>query len=106
MKAPHDDSREADERAEARRLCELRARVKAARVLVETTPAAAEAVRRDWRKAAQFYAQFGITESMLRYGVPVARSSTSRREEDRCLEASSGAVSNEVGDRQEPDPHV
>ncbi len=65
-----DDSREADERAEARRLREARRRVKFARTIVSTTPGLAEALELDWRKAAAFYARFGVTESSLRHGVP------------------------------------
>ncbi len=65
-----DDSREADEREAARGLRELRARVKAARAVTATTPGLAETLARDWRKAAQFYARFGITERMFRHGVP------------------------------------
>ncbi|MCI4343645.1 MAG: hypothetical protein L3J92_05985 [Thermoplasmata archaeon] len=64
-----DDSREADERAAARTMRELRARVKAARALVATTPGMAETLARDWRKAAGFYARFGITEGQFRDGV-------------------------------------
>ncbi|MGA8536866.1 MAG: hypothetical protein WB789_05680, partial [Thermoplasmata archaeon] len=50
----------------------LRARVKSARALVATTPGMAEALARDWRKAAWFYARFGITEGQFRRGVPPA----------------------------------
>jgi hypothetical protein len=64
-----EDSREADERAEVRWLRELRARVKAARALVSTTPGMAEAMAHDWRKAARLYARSGITEAMFRHGV-------------------------------------
>jgi hypothetical protein len=66
-----DDSREADERVAARQLRDLRARVKAARALVATTPGMAETLARDWRKAAWFYARFEITEGMFRHGVAV-----------------------------------
>jgi len=64
-----DDSREADERVAARNLRELRARVKAARALVTTAPGLAETLARDWRKAARFYARFGITKALFRDGV-------------------------------------
>ncbi len=57
-----DDSREADERAAARQLRDVGARVNAARAMVATTPSMAETLARDWRKAAWFYARFGITE--------------------------------------------
>lgn len=64
------DSREADERAAERTLREMRARVKAARAVVATTPGLAETIQCDWRKAARFYAQFGISEASFRFGVP------------------------------------
>jgi hypothetical protein len=66
-----DDSREADERAAARALRDLRSRVKAARAVVTTTPGLAEIVARDWQRAARFYARFGITETWFRNGVPL-----------------------------------
>jgi hypothetical protein len=62
-----DDSREADERAAERRLRELRARVKAARAVVATTPGLAYTLQRDWRKAVEFYARFGILEDQFRH---------------------------------------
>ncbi len=65
-----DDSREADERAAARPLRDLRTRVKAARAVVATHPGMAETLRREWRKAAWFYARLGITEEQLRSGTP------------------------------------
>jgi hypothetical protein len=64
-----DDSREEDERLEARRLRDLRVRVKAARAVVSATPGLAEILCRDWQKAARFYARLGVTESEVRYGV-------------------------------------
>jgi hypothetical protein len=67
-----DDSREADERAAARQLRDVRARVKAARAMVATTPGMAETLARDWRRAAWFYGRFGITEIQYRDGVPLA----------------------------------
>jgi len=63
-----DDSCEADQRAAEERLRELRGRVKAARAEVATTPGLAELLRNDWRRAAGFYARFGISESMFRGG--------------------------------------
>jgi hypothetical protein len=36
-----------------------------------TTPGTAETLARDWRKAAWFYARFGITEGQFRKGVPL-----------------------------------
>jgi len=65
-----DDSREADENQARRRLHDLRARVKAARTVVSTTPGLGETIAADWQKAARFYARFGITEAELRHGVP------------------------------------
>ncbi|MCI4364447.1 MAG: hypothetical protein L3K10_00040 [Thermoplasmata archaeon] len=61
-----DDSREADERAAVRNLPDLRARVKAARPLVASSPGVADTLSRDWRHAAWFYARFGITEGQFR----------------------------------------
>ena len=65
-----DDSLEADERAEERRLHDLRGRVKAARAAVSVTPGAEGVLRQDWMKAAQFYARFGITEAQFLHGIP------------------------------------
>jgi len=62
------DSREADDRAAALQLRDLRARVKAARAMVATHRGMAEKLRGDWRKAAWFYARFGVTEIMFRHG--------------------------------------
>jgi len=56
--------------AAARQLRDLRARVKAARAVVAAHPGMANALARDWRKAAWFSARFGVTESMKRQGVP------------------------------------
>ncbi|MGA7476723.1 MAG: hypothetical protein WBW47_05830 [Thermoplasmata archaeon] len=65
-----DDSREAHERAAERRLRDLRGRVKAARAVVSRTPGLGAILASDWRKAARFYAGLGITEAILRHGVP------------------------------------
>jgi hypothetical protein len=65
-----DDSQEADERAAARRLRELRARAKSGRAVVASTPGLAEILQRDWQKAARFYAKFEVKESQLLRGVP------------------------------------
>jgi hypothetical protein len=67
-----DDSREADERAVARALHDLRGRVKAARAAVSTSPGVDVVLRQDWVRAAQFYAKFGITEQEFRHGAPAA----------------------------------
>jgi len=64
-----DDSREEDERQEERHLRDLRARVKRARAVAEGTPGLAELLQGDSRKAARFYARFGIAEGMFRHGV-------------------------------------
>ena len=64
-----DDSREADERAEARNLRDLRGRVKAARAAIPANPGSREILDLDWVKEAVFYARFGITEAMFRHGV-------------------------------------
>jgi hypothetical protein len=64
-----DDSREADELAAARRLRELRGRVKAARAALSRARGAEEALRADWRREAAFYARFGITQTQFRHGV-------------------------------------
>jgi hypothetical protein len=65
-----DDSREADERAAARHLTDLRGRVKAARAALAACPGGADAIRADWRKEAGLMARFGITQAMFREGVP------------------------------------
>ena len=65
-----DDSREEDERAVARQLRDLRGRVKAARAVVSTTPGLLEILQSDWTRAARFYARFGVTGAMFRFGVP------------------------------------
>jgi hypothetical protein len=65
-----DDSREADARTTARQLRDLRGRVKAARATLAATPGLAEVLQSDWKRAAGFYAHFGITESQFRSGVP------------------------------------
>ena len=70
-----DDSREEDERQEARRVRDLRGRVKAARAVVSKDPRVAEILSHDWRKAARFYARFGVTESTFQQGVPSTRDS-------------------------------
>jgi hypothetical protein len=64
-----DDSREQDQRAETRRLRELRAQVKLARATVATTPGLADILLHDWQKAARFYARFGVTEATFRHGL-------------------------------------
>ena len=53
-----------------RRLRDVRGRVKAARAVVVSTRGLAETLASDWRRAGGFYARFGITETMLRNGVP------------------------------------
>ena len=67
-----DDSREEDERQEERGIRELRARVRAARAAIAGMPETEEALRRDWVRAACFYAHFGISEALFRQGVAVS----------------------------------
>jgi hypothetical protein len=55
-----DDPLGVDERAASRQLGELCVHVKTAPAVVATTPGPAETLQRDWRKAARFYAIFGI----------------------------------------------
>jgi hypothetical protein len=38
---------------------------------VATTPGMAETLSRDWRKAAWFYARYGVTEGQFCRGIPV-----------------------------------
>jgi hypothetical protein len=64
-----DDSREADEKQMERRLRDLRARVKFARAVVSRTPGLREILATDWKKAARFYARFGLAEAQFRRGV-------------------------------------
>jgi hypothetical protein len=64
-----DDCREDDEREDARRIHDLRGRVKAARRLVAANPDVDRVIAGDWHKAAYLYARFGITEGMFRNGV-------------------------------------
>lgn len=61
-----DDSREQDEWTEPRHLRDLRGRMKAAREVVSNTPRLAETLAAKWRRAAGFYARFGITEAIFR----------------------------------------
>jgi hypothetical protein len=64
-----DDSREADERREARALADQRGRVKAARAALGACPEAAKAIASDPRKAGAFCGRFGVTMGQLREGV-------------------------------------
>jgi hypothetical protein len=77
-----DDSREADERATARHLRDLRGCVKAARATVAATPGLAEVLQSDWKRAAGFYARFGVTEGQLRCGVPFDASNSASESEN------------------------
>ncbi len=67
-----DDSLEGDEREAERRLRDLRGRVKAARAVIAGTPGLVELLTRDWRRAAWFYARFGVTEELVKHSVPAA----------------------------------
>ncbi|MGA3023032.1 MAG: hypothetical protein ABSE66_09605 [Thermoplasmata archaeon] len=80
-----------------RRLRELRGRVKAARAVVSTTPGLAEILQREWKKAALFYARFGITETQFRAGVR----DTPGDEGDNRTEQSRSWVSEKVETRLE-----
>jgi hypothetical protein len=64
-----DDSREVDEKQVERRLRDLRERVKTARAVVSRTPGLKEMLDTDWKKAARFYARFGVTQETFRFGV-------------------------------------
>jgi hypothetical protein len=68
-----DDSREAEERAAARRLADLRGPVKAARKAIAAVLGTADAMRADWRKEAAFLARFGVTQGQFRRGCRRAR---------------------------------
>lgn len=65
-----DDSREAAERDIEWRLRDLRGRVKVVRAVIAGSAGLRERLASDWRKASWFYMRFGITEGMLRSGVP------------------------------------
>jgi len=65
-----EDSREAEEREAERRLRDLRGRVKVARAVIAGTPGLAELLASDWRRATWIYSRFGVTEGLLRHGVP------------------------------------
>jgi hypothetical protein len=65
-----DDSREAEELGAARRLRDLRGRVKAARAALSAHPGARKALEADWRREAAFYPRFGITQAQFRHGAP------------------------------------
>jgi hypothetical protein len=67
-----DDSREADEREESRRLRDLRGRVKAARAALAAVPGSAELLGKDWVRQGRFLARWGITRGQLCHGVAVA----------------------------------
>ncbi|NNN16801.1 MAG: hypothetical protein HKL79_00320, partial [Thermoplasmata archaeon] len=69
-----DDSRETEEREAERRLRGLRGRVKAARAVIARTSGLAEVLARDWRRATRFYARYGVTERLVRHGVPAVAS--------------------------------
>ena len=73
-----DDSREADERAAERRLADLRGRVKAARAAITAVPGGKDTFAGDWRKAAVFYARWGVTEAQFRHGVLGSESGAER----------------------------
>lgn len=68
-----DDTRRPHERAEARRLREVRARVKAARAAVSSAPGLSDAVAGDWQRVARFYVRFRVSEQGFRFRVPADR---------------------------------
>lgn len=43
--------------------------MRATRAILALAPGLEEVLATDWRKAARFYARFGVTEVMLRHGV-------------------------------------
>jgi hypothetical protein len=73
-----EDSREAEERDAARRLADLRGRVKRARAVIARTPGLFELLAASPEKTVLFCARSGITERMLLRGVE----SDSNRGED------------------------
>ena len=79
-----DDSREAEERETARRLCDLRGRVKAARAAISAAPGAGEVLATDWDKEASFYARFGITQARFRHGCRTQRCPMMGTSRTRC----------------------
>jgi hypothetical protein len=74
-----DDSREADEAAEERRLRDLRARLKRARAIISMSPGLAEILASDSHKAARFYARVGVTEAMFRMGATAGTSAVNNQ---------------------------
>ena len=48
----------------------MRGRVKRARAVVASTPGLVEVLASDWKKAAWFFARFGVTEALFRNGIP------------------------------------
>lgn len=56
------------------KLRDLRGRAKVARAVIARTPALPETLARDWRRAARFYARYGVTEGLVRHGVPAGDS--------------------------------
>jgi len=57
----------------------------AARAVVSTTPALAEVLAADWKRAAGFYAHFGVTEAQFRFGIS-ALSTVHRLEQERATD--------------------
>lgn len=45
-----------------------------ARAVIGKTPGLDHILARDWRRAARFYARFGVTEELVRHGVPAGDS--------------------------------
>jgi len=55
-------------------LRELCGRVNMARAVIAGAPGLAETLKRDWQRAARFYARFGVTEGLVRHGVSATES--------------------------------
>lgn len=65
-----DDSREAEEREEERRVRDLRGRVKATRAALSAVPGGQETMLADSRREAAFLARRELTQVQMRQGVP------------------------------------
>lgn len=64
-----DDSREAAERNDKRRIRDLRRQVKTVRGVVTTTRGLAGVLATDWQRAVRFSTRFGVTGEMFGRGV-------------------------------------
>ena len=84
-----EDSREADERAVARSLRDLRVGVKAARAVAARTPGLAAIFARGPARAAWFWARFEVTPEHLRHGAPTERVN---QERGQLVDATDGGI--------------